>query len=529
MNDLWYEIEPRLDKVKRLSGGEYQARCPYHDDREPSMSVNPDKNVFYCHACHEKGTLFKLAKDLGIELSVGKKLEDGEAIQKLMKERLLKPETLKKFGVQPDYNSQAYKYPVKGGYRYKNYYTKEEFKKLFPNKKYTKYWHTRGVKNQVYGLAQALEHLDDTNTIYYVNGEPSVWTCWQAGVPAISSIFGEGKIPSDILQEFHEFGLDPRDFKIAIVFDKDQTGEKASLEAYDTLKKLGFNVVVKQLPSFLPEKADVQDLYIYLKGDDSKFKTTLNSLVEVDTSKAKKQENTVLDIIDSLQIDKLEQLRIDGEIVYRLYFRDGDWIELEDKDLASKRRFSIKLMNQIGVLIDFGKEFKEFVNTLLANQEVKIIGNSIIEDIQDEIQNILNIVSDTDDILEANQYALKFIDKEKGRVYIKRSVIENSMGKNYKRRDITEAIYQLGGKQEVVTKYINGKKTNLRMISFPIDILLEIEEATEEVQEQETKTQQTETPLPDLDNEISQLENDIFGSEENNKQPDGDEDDAIEL
>ena len=517
--ELWYEIESRLDKVKRLSGGEYQARCPYHDDREPSMSVNPDKNVFYCHACHEKGTLYKLAKDLGIEFSVGKKLENSEAIKKLQEQRLLKIDTLKKFEVKPDYDNQAYKYPVKGGYRYKNYYTKEEFKKLFPNKKYTKYWHTKGVKNQVYGLIQALEHLDETNVIYYVNGEPSVWTCWQARIPAISSIFGEGKIPSDIIQEFNELGLDPRDYTIAVVFDKDQTGEKASIEAYNTLKRLGFNVVVKQLPSFLPEKSDVQDLYIYLKGDDSKFRATLKTLPEIDVSKVKKQENTVLDIIDSLQIDKLEQLRIDGEIFYRLYFKNGEWIELEDKDLASKRRFSIKLMNQIGVLIDFGKEFKELINTLLSNQEVKIIGSSIVEDIQDEIQTILNQVSETDDIVEASQYAMKYIDKEKGKVYIKRTVIENALSKNYKRKDITEAIDRLGGKQEFVHAEINGKRKTIRMVSFPLDILFEIEEA-EETQEPQTNPETNteinnseDNPLPDLNQDLAQLENDIFGSD----------------
>lgn len=42
----------RLDKVHRLSDGRYQACCPVHDDRNPSMTVTilPDKVLTYCHS-----------------------------------------------------------------------------------------------------------------------------------------------------------------------------------------------------------------------------------------------------------------------------------------------------------------------------------------------------------------------------------------------------------------------------------------------------------------------------------------------
>ncbi|MBI2988099.1 MAG: hypothetical protein HYY45_15145 [Deltaproteobacteria bacterium] len=35
----------------RRSGREYKGCCPFHDDKHPSFSVNPDKQVFYCHPC----------------------------------------------------------------------------------------------------------------------------------------------------------------------------------------------------------------------------------------------------------------------------------------------------------------------------------------------------------------------------------------------------------------------------------------------------------------------------------------------
>jgi len=42
----------RLDKVRRLGEGRYQAICPAHDDKSPSLSINCQGDVilFHCHA-----------------------------------------------------------------------------------------------------------------------------------------------------------------------------------------------------------------------------------------------------------------------------------------------------------------------------------------------------------------------------------------------------------------------------------------------------------------------------------------------
>jgi DNA primase len=36
---------------------ERMTKCPFHDDRSPSCSLNLDKKVFHCFACGEKGTI----------------------------------------------------------------------------------------------------------------------------------------------------------------------------------------------------------------------------------------------------------------------------------------------------------------------------------------------------------------------------------------------------------------------------------------------------------------------------------------
>ena len=44
------------DKVRlRGQGPELTAKCPFHADRTPSMSVNVDKGVYHCHGCGASG------------------------------------------------------------------------------------------------------------------------------------------------------------------------------------------------------------------------------------------------------------------------------------------------------------------------------------------------------------------------------------------------------------------------------------------------------------------------------------------
>jgi hypothetical protein len=46
----------------RWKNGEGIARCPFHKDRRPSLSVNAEKGVFNCHACNSKGGLVEFER-----------------------------------------------------------------------------------------------------------------------------------------------------------------------------------------------------------------------------------------------------------------------------------------------------------------------------------------------------------------------------------------------------------------------------------------------------------------------------------
>ena len=47
-----------LPNVKKASGDEYQAICPFHDDRTPSFSFNGKTGEYFCHGCKKNGYVF---------------------------------------------------------------------------------------------------------------------------------------------------------------------------------------------------------------------------------------------------------------------------------------------------------------------------------------------------------------------------------------------------------------------------------------------------------------------------------------
>ena len=49
-------------KLKR-SGANYVGLCPFHNEKTPSFSVSPSKQMYYCFGCHKGGTVFHFLMD----------------------------------------------------------------------------------------------------------------------------------------------------------------------------------------------------------------------------------------------------------------------------------------------------------------------------------------------------------------------------------------------------------------------------------------------------------------------------------
>lgn len=66
----------------KTSGREVSFVCPGHDDNSPSLSINKDKNCWYCHPCRTGGGWWKLAAFIG-----GIDAEDKKSVGKFLMEK----------------------------------------------------------------------------------------------------------------------------------------------------------------------------------------------------------------------------------------------------------------------------------------------------------------------------------------------------------------------------------------------------------------------------------------------------------
>ena len=99
--DAVAEVKSRLDLIEVIggyvtlhrAGRELTGLCPFHAEKTPSFTVSPERQVWYCHGCHEGGDLFKfieqieridfrqalemLADRAGVELESGPRSDRG--------------------------------------------------------------------------------------------------------------------------------------------------------------------------------------------------------------------------------------------------------------------------------------------------------------------------------------------------------------------------------------------------------------------------------------------------------------------
>lgn len=273
------DILEQLDGVKGSGNGNWTANCPVPGHETPgghlSIRDRGGKALVKCHGSNHSYAqiCFVLGFDSLTYYPTGThsasmpttKLNDAEAISLLKEIYGLTDTTIEHFGIEPDYQKQAWKYPVEDGIRFKKYSRKS------PNK----YWHTEGITNQLYGL---VDIPAGTSEVWLVNGEPAVWVLWQTGIPGTCGIYGEGQLPDNTPHFLKEWGIKTVD----IPFDRDAPGEKAAIKDYHNLKA-ALQVRIRQLPIEFEEHSDVCDLFDRCGRDNHAFREALENLPEVES------------------------------------------------------------------------------------------------------------------------------------------------------------------------------------------------------------------------------------------------------
>ena len=58
--------EDVLGELRWSNKGEAKTNCPFHEERNPSFSINRDTGMYICFVCGEKGNAYTFAKSKGL-------------------------------------------------------------------------------------------------------------------------------------------------------------------------------------------------------------------------------------------------------------------------------------------------------------------------------------------------------------------------------------------------------------------------------------------------------------------------------
>lgn len=191
-----------LGELKRGQGDNYQAVCPFHEDNDPSLSVNLKSGEYNCFACGAKGDVFgffmarhgvdfpgalvELGRLAGVEPGERKKNSGGEyqsltlaafAASKKLPEDFLRANGVLEYAFPDGAKAVDFHYRDRGGQVL-------AVRHRFANKGDKKFRWRKGDKLFPYGLWR-WEEIRQKGWCLLVEGETDSLTCWRAGIPAL--------------------------------------------------------------------------------------------------------------------------------------------------------------------------------------------------------------------------------------------------------------------------------------------------------------------------------------------------------
>ncbi|MBM4056062.1 MAG: DUF927 domain-containing protein [Planctomycetes bacterium] len=290
----------------RVNGkSEVSCRCPFHEDKNPSLSVNVEQGVFNCFGCGKKGdavTFLQLLHGLDRKSAIEKIREEAgiksEARStksktvkkpthltldqvKLIHNQLLKNETaLKVFQDKYGLSIETIeKYLI--GYQFDD--AKEEHCYVVPREFEQGRWVFKNHKgSQSLGAKASLYPFDviknDLPYIIVTEGELKSLLLNQLGFPAISNTCGANTWKP-------EWNLYFNNLDVVVAYDRDenQAGQKGTIRVADNLKGIARTVKAIQWPSFMDSKdrKDVTDFFVTLGKTKEDFQRLIDTAKEV--------------------------------------------------------------------------------------------------------------------------------------------------------------------------------------------------------------------------------------------------------
>jgi len=202
-----YRSEIKKFKVSK-NNGQAMGLCPFHEDSNPSLSVNLTNGVFYCHGCGAKGSVFDFfMKKNNTDFRTSLSELAGIAGVKNQKNKKARNNNTGKIVATYDYVDENGNLLLQVC-RYEPKIFRQ--RRPNPNKKGSWIWNTNKVKQVPYHLPA----LTKAETVFLVEGEKDADRLASLGLTASCNSMGAGKWRDEFKQYF-------KDKKVVILPDND--------------------------------------------------------------------------------------------------------------------------------------------------------------------------------------------------------------------------------------------------------------------------------------------------------------------
>lgn len=287
------------EQLKKV-GYEFAAKCPWHDDRRPSLSISPQKNFAYCHVCargvdaigwvqDREGLSFSeavinLANRYNIECKAAdeadaKKLEeqrqeraklyrqreqqqaefsekiwDSPGLEYLLS-RELSYETIEEWGLGWSTGARRVMFPLRDPQARVVGFTGRVLDDSKPKYKNSQNDAIYQKANMVFGLDKARERIMATGQVVITEGQFDVIRLWQEDIRNVIAVSGSSLTKGMI----ENLVRTTRVTQVVLCFDGDLGGEKAAERAIAELQEFALRGELDLRILVMPEGTDPAD------------------------------------------------------------------------------------------------------------------------------------------------------------------------------------------------------------------------------------------------------------------------------
>ena len=293
-----------LDQFEKSSlkkvGYEFAARCPWHEDKRPSLSISPQKNFAFCHVCArgtdaigwvqdrqglsfteavmnlagqynievqaadeedaakfeaervERGRLFKQREQQLAEYSEA--VWDSPALEYLMG-RELTPETIEEWNLGWSSAARRVMFPLNDAQGRTVGFTGRVLDDSKPKYKNSQNDAIYQKSNLVFGLDKARERILQTQQVVITEGQFDVIRLWQEDIRNVIAVSGSSLTKGMI----ENLVRTCRITQVVLCFDGDLGGEKAAERAINELQEFALRGELDLRILVMPDGTDPAD------------------------------------------------------------------------------------------------------------------------------------------------------------------------------------------------------------------------------------------------------------------------------